>query len=506
MLRGAGAVPKAGRAAGCLLAASLSLAGATAPLASAETEHAMVGISDPIATGTAAGLLEALAPRWRAAGVDVAAVTADWREIAPEKDSSTVPATFDASDPNSPLYNWANLDRVVSVLRANRLDPLLTVTGPGPLWSSSDPDRGSARFRPDPTMFAAFARAVALRYGAQVARYIIWYEPNDAANLRPQSYCAKGRCSPRSPDTYRAIFNSAAPAIRAADRGASVYAGALAARGRTAPEEADDPLTPIAWLRSFGCVDGKGVADRSSATCRQFSASTIDGLAFHPDQRAQAPSRHLRNTLEVGINDTRRLIRVLDTMQQTEGVVNGLDSAAPIDLYYSEWGYQTNPPDVFSGVGLSNQSRYLQEGAKIVYSQPRVKLLGQYLWRDEPVRDMGQGVNAYAGGQSGLYGFDGVAKPAAASFPNPFWAAYGKVSRKATLWGQVRPGGAHSVSIERRVGRHRFRAVEQLETDGQGYFKTQLPVSAQVRFRYWWSAGSSAKTRHFSDSLIVAPR
>ena len=468
--------------------------------------HAMVGISDPTATGPTEGLLEALAPRWRSAGVDLASVTADWRQIAPEKDSSVAPSGFDAADPNSPLYNWSNLDRVIAVLRANKLEPLLTVTGPGPLWSSSEPARGSARYRPDATMFAAFARAVALRYGAQVDRYVIWYEPNDSSNLRPQSYCAKGKCSPRSPDTYRAIFNSAGPAIRTADAKASVYAGALAARGRSAPEEADDPLTPIAWLRSFGCVDAHGVADRTSATCRTFAPSTVDGVAYHPDQRAGRPSRHLPNTLEVGINDTSRLTRLLDAMQQSEGIINAVDTTAPIDLYYSEWGYQTNPPDVFSGVGLAAQSRYLQEGAKIVYGQPRVKLLGQYLWRDEPVRDLGQGVDAYSGGQSGLYGFDGVAKPSAGSFPNPFWAVLGKASRKATLWGQVRPGGAHRVSIERRVGRHPYRKVAEVGTDDQGYFRIQLPLSVAAKYRYSWNPGSSAKTKRFSDSVPVAPR
>ena len=480
--------------------------GTVTATAVAAKEHALVSISDPVATGASDGLLEALAPRWRAAGIDLASVTADWRQIAPEKDASTVPAGFDGSDPSAPLYDWTNLDRVISVLRANRLEPLLTVTGPGPLWSSSDPARGSARYRPDPSMYAAFVKAAALRYGAQVGRYIVWYEPNDPSNLRPQSYCAKGTCSPRSPGTYRTIFNSAAAAIRAVDNGAAVYAGALAARGRSRPEEADDALTPIAWLRSFGCVDAQGIADRSSATCKDFSPSAVDGIAFHPDQRGAAPNRRLRNTLEAGINDTDRLTRVLDAIQLSEGLVNAADAAAPIDLYYSEWGYQTNPPDVFSGVSLRNQSKWLQQGAKIVYGQPRVKLLGQYLWRDEPVQDRGKGVDAYSGGQSGLYGFDGVAKLAAKSFSNPFWATSLVESRAASLWGQVRPGGAHTVAIERRIGSNRYRQVAQVETDPQGYFRARLPLTTTARFRYSWAASASAKARRYSDSISLRPR
>jgi hypothetical protein len=494
------------RAAGLCAAAVLITAGATSPpAATAASQRALVGISDPVATGQAAGLLEATAPRWRASGIDIAAVSADWREIAPEKESSSRPVGFDGADPNSPLYNWASLDRVISVLRANKIEPLLTVTGPGPLWSSSDPERGSARYRPTPDLFADFATAVALRYGAQVGRYIIWYEPNNADNLRPQSYCGKTGCSPRSPEIYRGIFNAAEPAIRANDPGSAVYAGALAGRGRWT-RESDDPVTPVAWLRAFGCITTKAAADRSSASCESFEASKIDGLAYHPDQRGGPPAKRLRNTLEAGISDTSRLTRVLDAIQLTGGIINAQDEAAPVDLYYTEWGYQTNPPDVFSGVTLEHQNRWLQEGAKIVDGQPRVKLLSQYLWRDEPLRDTGQGVDAYAGGQGGLYSFDGVAKPAAASFPNPFWAASYSGSRAASLWGQVRPGGAHQVSIERRIGGRSYRKVAEAKTDQQGYFRARLPLGTTARFRYSWNAGTSAKTRRYSDAITVRPR
>lgn len=488
-----------------LLAVALTLLSLTANSAqAAPREHAQVGISDP-ATAATPGLLEALAPRWRAAGVDVAAVTADWREIAPQRDAKTPPEGFDGSDPSSPLYDWANLDRVITVLRASKLEPLLTVTGPGPLWGSSDPARESARYRPDPSLFAAFAKAVALRYGGQVSRYIVWYEPNDAANLRPQSYCAKGSCSPRSPEIYRTIFNAAAPAIRASDPGAAIYAGALAGRG-SSPSESDDALTPIEWLRAFGCINVNGAADRSSGSCNSFVASEIDGFAFHPDQRGGPPIKRVNNTREAGINDTSRLTRALDAIQSTGGVVNAADETAPIDLYYTEWGYQTNPPDVFSGVTLAHQSRWLQEGAKIVDGQPRVKLLGQYLWRDEPVHDSGQGVDAYAGGQSGLYGFDGVAKPAAATFPNPFWATSLPGSRSASLWGQVRPGGSHTVTVERRVGSRPYRKVIDTETDDRGYFRVKLPLGAAAKFRYSWNPGSTAKTRRHSDGVTLRPR
>jgi len=487
-----------------LLASCLLLTvpvGATA----SSPEHALVGISDPAATGTTPGLLEAFAPRWRAAGIDVVSVSASWREIAPGQDAKIQPNGFNASDPNSSLYDWVNLDRVISVLRANKLEPLLTITGPGPLWASGDPERGISRYRPSPAAFAEFAASVAVRYRDSVGRYIIWDEPNDPSRLTPQSYCAKKACSPRSPEIYRNLFNAGESAIRAIDEDADIYAGALAARGSD-PKLNDDPIRPVPWLRAFGCIDRNGSADRTSSACRSFQAPVINGLAFHPDQRGQVPTKRLRSTFEVGISDTRRLTTVLDAVQASGGLVNGSDVGAPVDLFYSQWGYQTNPPDVYSGVSLRSQNRWLQEGAKVAYGQPRVKLLSQYLWRDEPVFDAGQGVDAYAGGQSGLYAFDGTAKPAAGSFPNPFVASSPAGSNSAHLWGQVRPGGAHSVTIQRRVGARAYRDVTVVQTDTQGYFKLQLPLATKARFRYGWVTSSASSRRHYSDAISLSPR
>ena len=499
------------RIARALLLACVALAGSFAltavvapPAIGAARQHALVGISDPVITGSTPGLLEAVAPKWRAAGIDIASVTADWREIAPDKDAEVAPPGFNGADPSSTLYDWANLDRVIAVLRSHRLEPLLTITGPGPLWSSGDQSRGSARYRPDADLFAAFAAAVSERYSAQVARYIIWTEPNTSERLRPQSFCSKGRCSPRSPEIYRKLFNAAAAAIRGADSSAQVYAGALAARGMDA-KDSDDPIRPIPWLRAFACLGDRDTADRSSAACDGFEASAIDGLAFHPDQRATAPSKRLPSTFEVGITDTRRLTHVLDAAQLTGGVTNATDNSLPIDIYYDEWGYQTNPPDVFSGVSLAAQDRWLQQGAKIVYGQPRVKLLGQYLWRDQPVVDDGKGVDAYSGTQSGIYSFDGSPKPAAAHFSNPFWAYVPADGRSARLWGQVRPGAAHSVAIQRRIGRRSFRTIAEVQTDAEGYFSTSFEIRTAATYRYYWLAGSQARKR-YSAAVALRPR
>ena len=48
---------------------------------------------------------------------------------------------FRASDPADPRYNWAALDLAVSIVRTAGLRVMLSVTGPGPTWTSTAPRR-----------------------------------------------------------------------------------------------------------------------------------------------------------------------------------------------------------------------------------------------------------------------------------------------------------------------------------------------------------------------------
>ena len=70
-------------------------------------------------------------------------------------------------------YGWSEHDAAVARVRAAGRKVILTVTGP--------------RTRPDTRKFAAFAAAVAARYGADVDRYIVWNEPNLPSWLQPQA-------------------------------------------------------------------------------------------------------------------------------------------------------------------------------------------------------------------------------------------------------------------------------------------------------------------------------
>ena len=152
--------------------------------------------------------------QWKALGIDVARVHVRWVSVAPAANSRRPPKRFDPWNPNDPRYHWGPVDHAIALLVDAGIEPILSVTGSGPLWSSSHPSLHNPRWRPSPRSFAAFATAVARRYRDVVTDYIIWNEPDQAGWLQPQFTCRGTRCTPESPHIYRHLVNAAAPAIR----------------------------------------------------------------------------------------------------------------------------------------------------------------------------------------------------------------------------------------------------------------------------------------------------
>ena len=237
------------------LLAALCL-GAAAPASSLAAHSLRIGIADdgvlfhaPDAAATVAQLEGARHRRRahpRALGVDRAGAG----RPAPAASASTRPTRTTATTTGAPL------DHAIGLLRDAGIEPMLSVTGSGPLWSSSQPSLGNPRWRPSPRRFAQFATAVARRYRDAVTDYIVWNEPDQAGWLQPQFSCRGRVCTPESPNVYRHLFNAAAPAIRGADPGAQVFAGALAPRGSD-PRSRNSAMRPLTFLRAFGCVDDR---------------------------------------------------------------------------------------------------------------------------------------------------------------------------------------------------------------------------------------------------------
>ena len=91
---------------------------------------------------------------WRAMGVDVVRIHARWWEIAPDRNGRRAPSGFNAANHNDPRYSWANLDNAVRMVRDTGMRVMLTITGPGPTWTSSQPSKRNPRWKPSTKAYA----------------------------------------------------------------------------------------------------------------------------------------------------------------------------------------------------------------------------------------------------------------------------------------------------------------------------------------------------------------
>jgi hypothetical protein len=447
-------------------------AGALAVPAAAGASHGaeLSIMDDQLLLGRSQGFIDQQMTIFRAIGVDRVRVSAFWDGNAPAPNSRRKPAGFDAANPNDPGYRWGALDRVVSSAVSHGLKVMLSVTTPAPLWATKRFRKRNRVWKPSAREFGAYAEAVARRYGLVVDHYGISNEPNQGGWLQPQS----GRNGLVSPGLYRALARAAYPRIKAADPGSVALLGNLApsgsrARGRRAP------IRPLAFLRAMACVNRR-YRPVHRGGCKHFRPIPADAIGHHPYQYFAAPGHHSRNKDDATIGDTPRLLRVIDRLVRRGRIRPGRGRRLPV--YYTEFGYQTKPPDPFSGIPLRRQSRFLQQAAYLAWRFARVREFNQFRLTDGRIR--GRGFAAFKEFQSGLMFGSRKPKPAFRSFPHPF------VIAGSRFWGQVRPGGAHTVSLQfRRRRRGRFNTVRRAHTNRQGYFSVRLRRRHGFwRFRY----------------------
>jgi hypothetical protein len=320
---------------------------------------------------------------------------------------------------------------------------------------------------------------VAARYADRVNRYIVWNEPNLGGWLRPQGQCTGSRCTPVAPHIYRSLVQAAYPAVHAADSTAQVLIGAMSSRGSTLHTENSNER-PMFFLRAMGCVDAR-FKKISSGRCKGYKAIPADGFAFHPHGVLAAPEAKFPNADDISIAELSTLTKALDKLRSLKRI----KSAHKLNLYLDEFGYQTNPPDKFAGVTLSQQDDWLQRAAYQAWRNPRVKLFSQYLWKDEP-RSLN---DQFGGWQSGLRFSDDRAKPSLKHFPDPFVMD----SARKRLWGQVRQRDARTVQVQRKLTKKStWRTVATRKTDANGYWSWTTKLIKGASYRFLAASATSA--------------
>jgi hypothetical protein len=225
-------------------------------------------------------------------------------------------------------FTWDAADALVQTVRQRGLNLVLRLDMP-PSWAiQNEPD--GLPF--DLATYAEFVTAVASRYRGQILGYIIWNEPNLAAEWSRsggdlEDHWARFDGWVADPADYVGVLGVAFRRIRVADPQALVVGGGLAPTNEISPRAVDDRL----FLEQLWAV---GMAD------------CVDVLAVHAYGFGLAPdvATAVHNNLNLG-----RIVQMHEIMQAA-----GVDKP----IWITELGYTVvdgNQP----AVSQSQQADYL---------------------------------------------------------------------------------------------------------------------------------------------------
>jgi hypothetical protein len=357
------------------LALLLAVAGSLAATSARASSKVRFGIQDDAWLEFGPGTLNHRLATFKRLGVPLVRFTLHWNQIARRRPRNP-------SSPRDRAYDWRRADRILRGLRRYGLTPVVTLVGT-PAWANGGRPPNFAP--PRPRDFRRFARAVARRY-PWVRYWLIWNEPNKRLWLRPT----------KAAIYVQHLLNPGYEGIHA------VLPHARVGGGVTAPRGGLGGVAPVTWLHGMAAAGAK-----------------LDAYAHHP-----YPLRPLETPSSGGCKNCPSI--TMATIPKLLILVRRYFGSKPIWL--TEYGYQTNPPDTFLGVPPKRQATLLSLAAMRAWRLPRVTMLIQYLYRDEP---------ELSRFQTGLVFADNRLKPSLQAFKLPF-AEMRRVGRRTVVWGQVR--------------------------------------------------------------------
>jgi hypothetical protein len=485
------------------------------------------------------GVKDAMA-QLRELGVDRVRITAGWSVIAPQPDSPVRP-DFDDADPAAyPPAAWANLDRAVRDAHEAGLRVMIDIAFWAPRWATHDPASASGRLRTDidPELYAHFAKAVATRYaggytpaaphkdtpatprnddllanllgahpapatearpdpgaaplpGADV--FTIWNEPNHPGFVMPQWERRGGGWWPHSADVYRAMVRAAYPAIKAAAPNSTVLIGATSSGGSSTPGRSGVP--PLQFIRGLACVDDRW-RPITTGSCAGYTTLPGDGWSHHPYSLRTLPEAQPINRDKLPVASTPRLLAALRRLVRAGRLAPGVEQ-----LWMTEYGYETSPPDPQAPFSPAQQANLLARAEFLGTADPAVRSWPQFLLRDRPSGPAGPRMRVAGDWQTGLEDDQGNPKPAFAAFRTPVIARC-LPGERLLVWGRWRgvPGAAAQVQRQAPGG---WRAIGRPlpAATASAAVQTVLAGGGCGPVRIHWSApdGRSA------DSPAVTP-
>jgi hypothetical protein len=416
-----------------------------------------------------------------------------WSRVAPA--GSRRPQGFDGSNPAAyPAQAWDPYDDLVRGASLRGLGLLLSPSTPIPAWAS-DCRRGvrATTCKPDPKQFGAFVTALGTRYsgtyadenqgGGALPRVIRWSianEPNQPGWLTPQYERKDGRVVASAAVRYRQLAASAIRALRASGHGGDqVLLGETAPIGRTSGSLARRQIPPVEFLRKLFCLDSHGHrlagADARAHVCAAYRRLSVTGFAHHPYQRggSRPPAAAPQASGEIPISAPSRLRRLLTQAGRAARIPRSLP------VYYTEFGFQTNPPDRLFGVRVALQADYVNQSDWMAYRDSGVRSVAQYKLVDD---------EQDSSFQSGVRFFDGRAKPAYDAYRLPIWVT--RSGSNVRVYGQVRPAAdstPQEVEIQVQPPGGAFETVQRVTVSSlKGQFLQTLPARPGV-WRLRWN-------------------
>jgi hypothetical protein len=294
-----------------------------------------------------------------------------------------------AVNPADPAYDWSVYDAMVKRSKDNGIKVVFSI-----LWTPSW--AGPARNRAPRRMIDLrnFAYAAAKRYSGSfrpapdaaplpaVRHWLAWNEPNNPVFLSPQFVRAGKKFRLESPRIYAQMCNSIWSGVHLTGfAGEKVACGVTGPRGNNTGTQPRPSVSPLIFLRGM-----------------KRGGARFDVYAHHPyyQHPNESPGKPPPGKRAITLGNINELIRELTRLYGRKQV------------WITEYGYQTNPPDRAFGVSWAKQSRYLTQAFAIARANPRIDMMIWFLMKDE--------ARIGNGWQSGLYTASGRRKPSWLAF------------------------------------------------------------------------------------------
>ena len=457
--------------------------------------------------------------RMNALGVEAIRVTMFWKAVAPRSDSRRKPRRFNGANPRHyPDYLWDRYDELVTMAQQRGIAVYMNPTGGGPRWAHRKTrDKSYQRsYRPRPSEYEKFVTAAGRRYsgsyrdenngGAVLPRvkwWAIWNEPNQPGWLTPQGQKKRGvGMIPMSPHLYRELLVAGMKGLRASGhRRDRVLIAELAPLGNEKPDGLRASLRPGLFLREMFCLNrklrrftGRGAEARGCGKLdrlRILKRFPKLGFAHHPYTKKRSPRRRERGRDALTMANIRSLPRTLDTIARRTRLL-----PRKIPIWLTEYGYETNPPDPYSGVSLEQQAEYINVGDYIAWKHPRIFSNAQFQLYDVPPlfahpADSRRHWFTY---QSGLFTDERNPQPKPSKDAYEFPLVVTRKRSTARIWGQVRfaqNGTSYPVLLqERAAGSGTWVNAGKLVQVKQkrGYFRARRPTGRGSTWRAVWAS------------------